>query len=1426
MRASTSASHLSHADGIESGSARTHVAANGTRMVGSSSAHQLSYPQDNAERKPRFHHKPTRRQNARMQLAAALIEADNEQILHKAEALRAEQEAREEDDLACPGLGPSPLPEPKLACQSVLFKPWRDGFEVDQDEGEPGGGEASFATPLGEPDIPLRRSTKRIQEIQTNRRPSSVDFLGIKLPGESSERLKVSHSAPVSGVGFSVGWGVDRFLSEDALKSLAELHEHSKRQATPDESTPASLEAGEQATSHQRSASVGPSVPSTERTFSGTQPRFRRSQSDASVLAEGSRSRGYDLRLLARIKAYREGQNDDQRDDEALDIAAPHLSPLSASDGIRMQLADTQADLMLQQPSIKRPQGSDLLRGDSMAGVGSFSPERRLSFVGAPVVLPELGFDSSIPLASQRSGLSNALKQPEVDSLTRPAHNTADFGNVVALQGDLYTALALAESPYPGSYRRFHRSPTFGALESLSPPMPPLQLSAPVEPLSGLDDQRRGSMSPEQGLSTRELQALARQSHFPDSYGIFVPPPSSEEEVKTDRARTRGSYRTDRPVGGTDRGPAAAASDVWPADRSPGRLRRALRPVTGLFSSAAMSTPPHDQLEERVSGRRREPDLSSSKWNPKKGKVRRDITDEQGEPGNGDQTLRELTSTEQSHQEGRSDELGLYSTPELMAFKEEERYDAVTNQEPDVDDDYISPPQKGPLKPKGVDAWLPQILVTPEPLEHTVQMPRTRLSDGTTVAATVVPILAPPGIGRRSNMASTALFRNGLVHNEEEKEGWGWELSSAPRPLQRSEEVDSDQLSSSEQGPPVKPKLTRKEAKARQKRKRARALRREKRAEADAAGQTYEEAGVPEDSPLEDASLSEDSASDNTDFENREEELFVDEQSKPAGKLFGKSLLDVAQERQEEKKAVTRYYGQRDLGDSISQKDGDTASIAPSSAGQSFRDNPFGFNDTRERMRAALGVDANWEREMAERRIKDAEEEEEMAAVRAAAALLQQEKEAKRQRKRKIFGRRNKFGGDDQLGVSGKEACQFVPEMATEAEAAVSSERAQEPKAIESSAPEPDLDADDTLQPGGIGQEQAPEPPAITQPPRIEIGLSSPPQLRSAAGRGVSAWHPASSGSSDESDSESEAGKPKRVLRESSSARLLGPNDSSLRLLQMSRRSSTGQINKTAESADSSDDEVPLSVIKRRTVSSNAVPQRGDASSSDEEVPLAQLRSKWPVKKAPSHASSSCVENRKSDEQGNAVDSEEDRPLGQRHSMLALSTFQQLHKGTLRASDRRSASESSDDDAPLGASHPQAAIIAQQAALIKQLQAETNFHRQSAFLAASASMAAMPFLPPTMTSVPSRMGMAPVPTPSLPDLRAAYLATNSLPRSPSIGNFPSSETRMSHLNAGTTLPIAAQATMDGAAGIDQWRNGVLPGSATPSSLTTTTHSSA
>lgn len=1375
-----------------------------------------------------------------MQLAAALIEADNEDILHKAEELRAEQEARQEDSVGCPGLGPSPLPEPKLASQSVLFKPWRDGFEADQIGDEPQARETdlapqdvdTFGSPSQDPEIPLRRSTKRIRKIQDSRRPSSVDFLGIKLPGDErgSDRPRLAHSAPVStvGVGISTGWGVEKFLSEDARKTLAELQE--QRNAAINDSTVAPSEAEEQATAHQRSASVGPSVPSMDHGASVRQPRFRRTQSEASVAAEGSPSRSYDLELLARIKAYRQRQDDissDQRDTQASNMSAFHRPPASASgdqQDTQRQSPVIQPDLTLQQLDAKRPPGCDLLRGDSMAGVGSFSPERRHSFVGAPVVLPELGFDSSIPLASHRSGLSAALEHLDVASTSKPALTTANFDSVVALQGDLYTALALAESPYPGSYRQFHRSPTFGGLDPLSPPMPPLHLSAPVDHLPGLDDQRRASASPERsGLSTRELQALARQSHFPDSYGIMVPLPSPSEEVEVDKTQTTGFHQGDRNAEEID-GYSAALASQWPANRSPGLFKRAFRPVTGLFGSAPTNISDHDQLKEHVRGRRREPDLSSSKWNPKKGKILPDIACKQAADGKDDQTLRDGGAAEQDSQDRFSGQLGLYPTPELMAFEEEDRYGTVINQEPDIDDDYISPPQKGPLKPKGVDAWLPQILVTPEPLEHTVQMPRTRLSDGTSAAASVAAISAPPGIGRRSNMASTALFRNGLVHNEEEKEGWGWERSSAPQLLQFSEAGDSDQLSSSEEAPQAKPKPTRKEAKARLKRKRARAIRREKRAEADAAGQSYEEAGVPEDSPIEDQSLSENSDSDIASDENREEGLFVDENSKPAGKLFGKSLLDVAQERQEEKKAATRYYGQRDFGDSVSQKDGYAASIAPSSAGQSLRDNTFGFNDTRERMQAALGVDVNWAREMEKRCAKDAEEEEEMAAVRAAAALLEQEKAAKRQKTRKLFGRRNKSRQGGQSAVSGEECHQPVPDRVFDMEAAMVSDTPGNGDEIESPAPELEADATDTLRPDGIGSEKARDLLATTKPPRIEIGFSSPTQLRSTAGKGASAWHPASSGSSNDSDSEPESGRQKRRVQQSISTRFLAPNDSSLRLAQVSRRSSTGQLDKAAAASDSSDDEVPLSVIKRRTVSSNAAVQRRAMSSSDEEVPLAQLRSKRQVKKAPFNASSSGPGSRKSDEQ----ESEEDRPLGQRHSMQALSSFQQLHKGTLRATVRRPSSESSDDEAPLGASHPQAAIIAQQAALIKQLQMETDFHRQSAFFAASASMAAMPFYPPRMTlAAPSPMAMAPAQTPSLPDLRSTYLA-GPMPPTPSIGNFPSSDTRMSHLNAGNTLPIAAHSSMDGPAGmgIDQWRNGVLPRSATPSSLTTTTHSSA
>ena len=40
-----------------------------------------------------------------------------------------------------------------------------------------------------------------------------------------------------------------------------------------------------------------------------------------------------------------------------------------------------------------------------------------------------------------------------------------------------------------------------------------------------------------------------------------------------------------------------------------------------------------------------------------------------------------------------------------------------------------------------------------------------------------VPITAPDGIGRRAASGTTVLFRNQLVKNDEEREGWGFPIS-------------------------------------------------------------------------------------------------------------------------------------------------------------------------------------------------------------------------------------------------------------------------------------------------------------------------------------------------------------------------------------------------------------------------------------------------------------------------------------------------------------------------------------------------------------------------------------------------------------------------------------------------------------------------
>lgn len=234
----------------------------------------------------------------------------------------------------------------------------------------------------------------------------------------------------------------------------------------------------------------------------------------------------------------------------------------------------------------------------------------------------------------------------------------------------------------------------------------------------------------------------------------------------------------------------------------------------------------------------------------------------------------------------------------------------------------------------------------------------------------------PPGIGRRANSESTAVFRNLLVQREEDMEGWGWvhgvECASSD---DASATVDLEEAHSTPCKDEKKEKVrsrwfhkrkVRKVQQAKRARKEARRERRRKRCLAEEHGMSHSELGVDEFSPAEDLDLSSTSSesgdnSFDTDASTCSEMETIPDTRRPAGVLLGKSLLDSADERKKQMTSKKRFYGQSLRADKSGKTpQGDSSPIQDPSV-----------DDTRERMQAAFGRDIIWKREMAKRLEED-----------------------------------------------------------------------------------------------------------------------------------------------------------------------------------------------------------------------------------------------------------------------------------------------------------------------------------------------------------------------------------------------------------------------------------------------------------------------
>ncbi|KAL9936187.1 hypothetical protein V8E36_005029 [Tilletia maclaganii] len=692
--------------------------------------------------------------------------------------------------------------------------------------------------------------------------------------------------------------------------------------------------------------------------------------------------------------------------------------------------------------------------------------------------------------------------------------------------------------------------------------------------------------------------------------------------------------------------------------------------------------------------------------------------------------------------------------------------------------------------PAGVQIQRPTLAAKPK--KHDVALADFLTSDG---AARIVrvPATAPAGIGRRAADKSTILFRNQLVQHEEERDGWGWDAASTSF-------VDADG------NPALEPvsKKTRAERRAEKKalklKRRRKKLRRERRAlraRADEEGKSYADFGVEAESPVEDLDLSSDSTlsessgeegSESEDYDSDDEKRWLDA-NRPAGKLFGKSLLDVAEEQRGKITKKSRFYGQVELEETEAleheaERLGVTLDVLSSrSAARSFRENPMGYNDTRERMQAAFGEDKNWAREATKRAAEDMREAEERELKRLAEEEFQKaEKERKERKKAKKAGRKG------------------APEPVKKKEAPTQRDSPVVP------APDTHDDAEN-----GVAEDERDDDPPRSrtpiEPPTINLDFNvlddDTPARKNRRKNGATTttttaaeWFATNSddedgfGTSEESSSsEDEATRRKAALQRARLSRSLGglgqgrisfafgeedSDDDGGRQKGASAGAPLGDamavINRNAAAEDdSSEDDMPLAQIKQslplRTFADGlqirpggGALSRGD-DSSDEDLPLAAIKAKEHRKKmsmgtldldfmaGPSglqqSPNSGPLQGSQPSSSGTSPhvgqslsgslptgswyqqstfpripsglahqvtpaappsdeDSDEDRPLGAVYANGAEAL------AVARATHAASDGEDEEDNRPLGAAYPQAAIIAEQAALIQQLQRQNE----------------------------------------------------------------------------------------------------------------------
>ena len=244
-----------------------------------------------------------------------------------------------------------------------------------------------------------------------------------------------------------------------------------------------------------------------------------------------------------------------------------------------------------------------------------------------------------------------------------------------------------------------------------------------------------------------------------------------------------------------------------------------------------------------------------------------------------------------------------------------------------------------------------------------VVLPRNKTQNEAHYELDFGPVEVPAGIGRRVLYPTTALFRNVLVTRDEEHEGWGFERFT--NALAYFSALHADDDDSDDEVPLMDVRIQTKEEqlarrrihRERVRRKRARMERHRLRELAKRQGKRASVFGIPEESS---ESASDDVSTDYSSFSSDEsdpEQLWKDDR-RPAGKLYGKSLLAMANEYDNHKLSRVRFYGQ------------DHTKNARHSAPA---DGLGGFhNDTRERMTKVFGPHPRWMNDIARRDAENA----------------------------------------------------------------------------------------------------------------------------------------------------------------------------------------------------------------------------------------------------------------------------------------------------------------------------------------------------------------------------------------------------------------------------------------------------------------------